>query len=316
MITRNVIKPLLLNPLFQACSNGDLNQVKAHIESGESVNQCDAYGINPLWIASRKGHLDIVKFLVAHGGAINHRDSRTLSPLFVASLYGCFAIVVFLVGNGADLNQHLDDGISPLWIAAQMRHLDVARFLIEHGAEVNNVSSPLELFEFLCSKNHLEAARIFIEEYGDTVALNEVFNRLIESKVPQDDQLESVLTSYLISNQELLDKASEAGIALEVPDDYLCNISSVIMDKPMLDRRHPEITFRADYGPYSDWLEKKATNPILGSSDMQMTTSHLKLDKPLKKQIDLFVFSVLKQLRKVPGYENAFESKYQYLLAL
>ena len=65
----------LTDDLFAATRKGNLEQVKALLDKGASVNAKFSYGQTPLFFACDRGYMEIVKLLVERGADVNVEDT-------------------------------------------------------------------------------------------------------------------------------------------------------------------------------------------------------------------------------------------------
>lgn len=86
--------------------NGELQKVKAEINSGKDINSKDAAGQTALMYASESGQLDVVKYLVENGAAVNAQSNGygNGTALIYASTNDRIAVMEYLLEHGADVN--------------------------------------------------------------------------------------------------------------------------------------------------------------------------------------------------------------------
>ena len=90
--------------LFDAAQAGDLDSVKAAIDSGVDVNAKTKYSGTALSFAAEKGHLEVVKYLMEKGADPNAKDTfYNATPLTWAGYRRHKEIASFLRENGAEL---------------------------------------------------------------------------------------------------------------------------------------------------------------------------------------------------------------------
>ena len=76
----------VLNKLFDAIAEGDLESIKVSLEWGANVNE--KLGWSPLHAATFTGNLDIVKFLVQNGAQLDVKDKwGNKTPLEYADMF-------------------------------------------------------------------------------------------------------------------------------------------------------------------------------------------------------------------------------------
>eukprot|EP00035_Acanthoeca_spectabilis_P000982 m.76680 g.76680 ORF g.76680 m.76680 type:complete len:983 (-) comp10547_c0_seq2:50-2998(-) len=138
------------SPLFEACSRGLLEVVRALVGHGVRV----ASELEALGKAASNGYTEIVELLIAHGGSLG-------IGLLGSSFGGYTDIVKSLVLKNAK------PGKSPLALAAEHGHVDVVNFLLDQGATVN-VPSPGQPPLYLAArKNHVQIVKLLIARNAD-----------------------------------------------------------------------------------------------------------------------------------------------------
>ena len=126
-------------PIHNAARNGNLNRVRALLNSGTNVNARYQYGETPLIFAAYKGRLPMVRELLDRGANINARDHEGETALIRAAFWGHLAIVRLLLERGANVNARTHEGWTPLMYTADSGHLAIVRELLEHGSNTNGV---------------------------------------------------------------------------------------------------------------------------------------------------------------------------------
>lgn len=97
-----------INPVLEACKNGNLQFVYNHLKS-KRVN-------------------------------INCQDENGNSPLYVASYFGQDEIVLLLLKNGANVNIKNHYGLTPLHAAVEKNNIVIIKLLLQYAADVNIIS--------------------------------------------------------------------------------------------------------------------------------------------------------------------------------
>lgn len=104
-------------PLENAILNGDIDQVRLHLEAGVNPNQTipgdNAY---PLHYAANS-HADIIQLLVDHGADVDVKDDKGKTPLHCAAVRAYLEGMHVLLENGADVNAVDNEGNTPLQLA-------------------------------------------------------------------------------------------------------------------------------------------------------------------------------------------------------
>ena len=91
-------QPLVYVTIQEAAEQGNLADVKQHLQKGAAVNAKDKDGYTPLMAAAINGNLDVVKFLVDKGADVNARGNDGETPLTLATKQD---VVEFLKQHGA-----------------------------------------------------------------------------------------------------------------------------------------------------------------------------------------------------------------------
>lgn len=173
--------PAFCGPIHDAAQKGDLNKVKALVQSDPKlVSSKDKNGNTPLHLAALHDHAAVAEFLIANGADVNtknsyssfvpddlegmfasndsnHKDPQDLllakgvdarattngyTPLDLALFsYNHKDVVALLIAKGADVKAQAASGATPLFWAAMRGLKDDAQILIDKGADVNAVDA-------------------------------------------------------------------------------------------------------------------------------------------------------------------------------
>ncbi len=87
------------NNIWLACSDNDIEGVKAFLASGVSVNSQDENGYSPIAAAVSYNNIELVKFLLSQGADKNIKDPDGDMPIHFCETAEMFE---FLVANGFD----------------------------------------------------------------------------------------------------------------------------------------------------------------------------------------------------------------------
>ena len=87
-----------MTPIFNACQNGHIEDVKYLVEYGADINKEEIDCFTPLSIACQNGHIEVVRYLVEHGVDINMGINNSWTLI----LYNRYEFVIFISFN--DLN--------------------------------------------------------------------------------------------------------------------------------------------------------------------------------------------------------------------
>lgn len=189
----------LIEAIFTAARQDDLESMKLYIAAGGDINQSDELGATPLNIVTFRGNTEMVKLLLDAGatfeigtfhlaisesedntdivqafldhGADIHQKSETRNghnALMFAAEYGHVEVGKLLLANGADINAGDDLNDPALNVAAFYGQLEFAKMLVENGAELN-VPGYLNrtALGHAISRGHEEVAA-FLREAGAT----------------------------------------------------------------------------------------------------------------------------------------------------
>lgn len=126
--------------IVEAARKGDLETVRAMVESGGDVNAAQGDGMTALHWAAEHDHTGIAMVLLDAGAdlEVGTRIGH-YTPLHVASKRGSVAVGRLLIEAGADVNAATtNSGATPLHLAAAAAAAEeLVSALIEHGADVN-----------------------------------------------------------------------------------------------------------------------------------------------------------------------------------
>jgi len=121
---------------------GNVEEVRACIKKGTSVNARDDCESTPLHAAVNGGQAETVGFLIDNGADVKARDNYGRVALHLAAKHGYADITTMLLAHAADLHDRCQSGMSPLHYAAAEGHDEIVRLLLDKGADIN--ATPLE----------------------------------------------------------------------------------------------------------------------------------------------------------------------------
>ena len=135
-------------PLFEAATDGDLQQFKKLIKAGADVKETLPDGTTLLMTAAENGHNDVVQELIKLGVDVNQRKSDTFSAFLIACFLGHDDVVKTLAKHGADVNaayelessQGSSGNQTALTVAAARGNCPMCALLLKLGADLNVVS--------------------------------------------------------------------------------------------------------------------------------------------------------------------------------
>jgi ankyrin repeat protein len=144
-----------ITPLMKACWDGELEIAKYLLDQGANINAADDQGATPLSNAISREHSEIVQFLVDRGVKVNIKDIREFTPTTQAAAAGNVEIIKILAKAGGDLTAETM-GLTPLMFAVSAGKEEMVRTLVDLGAPVNQ--SP--------KKTNVGSTALFYAVYG------------------------------------------------------------------------------------------------------------------------------------------------------
>lgn len=141
------ITSVLLTFLFVGCAmnkslhipagKGDLDRVKAEIDSGKDVNSKDIAGQTALMYASEQGRLEVVKYLVENGADVNAQSGGhgRGTALIYASAANRITVMEYLLEHGADINATTPFNETALFWATAKGHVKAVNLLLNKKAD-------------------------------------------------------------------------------------------------------------------------------------------------------------------------------------
>ena len=93
--------------LWQAASNGSLEDFNGALSQGAQVNARGEYGDTALNLAAEYGHSEIVERLLSAGADIENLGGADKTPLMNAAFAGQTKVVELLLEKGARINHDL-----------------------------------------------------------------------------------------------------------------------------------------------------------------------------------------------------------------
>ncbi|GJQ60700.1 MAG: DUF1566 domain-containing protein [Candidatus Scalindua sp. AMX11] len=126
---------LLLQELFKAIHDSDVDKVKALLDSGADPNGEIFTGVPLLIVAVRENQKPVVEALVNAGANINVGLKKGMTLLMVSIKHGYSDIARYLIERGANLAVESDDGFHALSIAKSKGLDDVVKFIIKAGGK-------------------------------------------------------------------------------------------------------------------------------------------------------------------------------------
>jgi ankyrin repeat protein len=150
-----------------AIEDGDLDAVKALLESGLSTETPIEYGehkITPLLKAAWDGEAEIVAALLDAGAKINARATDTgETALMNAVTRGHMEIIKLLLKKGADVAPKNRYDFNAFTSAVAAGKQDIAGLLLDAGAKPDDGSPGLTPLQFAASAGNVEMIRFLVK---------------------------------------------------------------------------------------------------------------------------------------------------------
>jgi len=139
--------------LFDACTDGNEQELLELIGSGISVNLKGSKNATPLHVAARYDHVRIALYLLRNGANKDAKDMDGWTPLHVATYYDNYGVMSILLDAGTDvfaldcdlnypINHIMDNSPLVPTIARRMaehKKFDSERFRLEHNRALNEM---------------------------------------------------------------------------------------------------------------------------------------------------------------------------------
>jgi uncharacterized protein len=211
------------NSLFDAVRDGDVETIRALVQSGADVNAAEGDGMTALHFAAERNQAEGARILVYAGARL---DARTrigdFTPLLVASRMGHADVMEVLLDAGANLHVRTSTGaMTPLHFAAQSGNPRAIRLLLEHGADIDareggSGHTPLMV---AAASHRPEAVRALLDAGANPLLVNQVVDMAQrQAEDARDRQLRNQRVAMLrdLAEQEngTRDAAAEAPTAV------------------------------------------------------------------------------------------------------
>jgi len=160
--------------LLTATKSGDLNAVRAHVESSGEVNHIIESEGTLLQVALISKHSELARYLIDAGADTNlTSEANDQPPLTLAIRLDDLEILKYLIKNGADINGEDSVGRTPLFKTLKPDRPAARTLLIKSGVDINK---PLN-----------NGVTVFVEAMGDVNigAINELIanNAAVDAKL-------------------------------------------------------------------------------------------------------------------------------------
>ena len=117
----------------------------SHISDAQiSPSSMDELSYSGLFAAASQGDVNQIRDLVASGEKVDVRDSRGRTPLHIAAFGGHHAAMKALVASGADPNALENDRYDIVTIAAVANDIKTLELALSLGCRAGNITSPYD----------------------------------------------------------------------------------------------------------------------------------------------------------------------------
>lgn len=134
-----------LTPLYLACVNGVLANVKKLLSMGAKHDIKNEGGYYPIHGAIHNNNIEVVKVLLVNGVDVNLQSREGITPLYYATGYGGQKInlnlITYLIENGGKHDIPNSGGYYPIHCAAVLGHIDVIDLLLSYKFDINIINS-------------------------------------------------------------------------------------------------------------------------------------------------------------------------------
>ena len=221
---RKVPKPLKPTPklrtesIFEAIKNGDLGEVKAHLDSGAGINSRDPKGRVPLYWAIWHGNPGLVELLITKGASINAKSNDGCSCLHWAIEHGSFDQIKLLIREGAEVNAKNNDGYTPLHFAAKYGHDKLVQILIQEGALIDSKAQNgyTPIFEAVLRGDHDMIC--FLVNNGAEINTRDAKNGWTPLHFAASNGNQDTIITLAHFNADLDERTSKGETALEIAE--------------------------------------------------------------------------------------------------
>ena len=104
--------------LCEAAKQGDMEAVRQHLDSGESIDQMDEDGMNALAWACSRGKTEVAILLLDRGAKVDHQNRKGQTALMWASSSRQKEVAELLLERSANIDLQRSDGYTALMVAS------------------------------------------------------------------------------------------------------------------------------------------------------------------------------------------------------
>lgn len=196
----------LIDPLFQAASNGDLTQIEALVKQGAEVNGFNQLGITPLMIAVIRHQHEAIKLLLALGADPTIPTLSGISPLSMAQRNNQPLVEIYLTEQ---LLKQQGLGHNYLTAAVVKNDEEAIDHCITLGYDLNSIDSEeATALMYAVYHNHFEIASKLIHAGANVNSQDKTGMNALSIAAAQGNM---AMVSLLIENQAIIDQANKKG---------------------------------------------------------------------------------------------------------
>ncbi|KAJ5637165.1 hypothetical protein N7490_007044 [Penicillium lividum] len=152
--------------LLSATINGDIDAVKALLDTGEDANPIDELGKTPLHIAAEQGNWEIARLLLERNASPWNSDGTKSVPLHLAAENGHFEVVRLLIESDPKTrNCSNQSGHAPLQLTAIRGDTAMARLILDGRGVLTSTADRVNdtALHEAAKKGHHEICELLIE---------------------------------------------------------------------------------------------------------------------------------------------------------
>ena len=125
-----------MQDFFDSASNGNVSDVKKHLDEGVRVDSQDENGNTALILASWKGHEAVCELLITRGCNVDKQSRKDGDTALIrAAAFGHEAVCELLITRGCNVNMQDKTGGTALIWAAENDEIPVVISLIKAGCD-------------------------------------------------------------------------------------------------------------------------------------------------------------------------------------
>lgn len=201
----HVTQEILIEKLFQASINGNVEFVEILLQKGVDVNtQDNVWDRTALMLALEKGNVGVAKLLAAHPGTdINIKDKNDETALMYALENNFTEIASSLLKRPVDVNAQDFIGRNALMLALEKGNTEIASLLLQlHEIDVNaRDKNDWNAINYAVSKNLLDLVIVLLKH--PKIKLEEANEESLLFYVTwsQEKPIASFVRQYVINNR-------------------------------------------------------------------------------------------------------------------